>query len=311
MGDLISFAKTGKNMSQSKPTFQNCTISQLLAIFEENKAIPQLKNEVETLKMIIEDKKDVMREMEKEIKALKEENKALEDECIEVYDDLREAMKEKKALKEQNENLTKVIHCGGAFTLSQKQIAALKEELREAKKENKLHNLALEVCNAMDLESEEEIQEAYTEFCTYRSERIHKDPIQEQLQQMKAQSEVFKAKYSSLIENHIVEETVVEVTPQEAWDAFKAAKDGLWKECFKACNENNVYPQTIQYSEWNVRDDEGDIVCEGTKKPTKADIQEHFQNGLWIRLYAFNHRSECTILTHFDGKDWTCEEIYC
>ncbi len=145
----------------SKPTFQNCTIAQLLAIFEENKAIPQLKHEVEILKMIIEDKKDVIREMEKENKALK-------------------------------------------------------EELREAKKENKLHNLALEVCNAMDLESEEEVEEAYTEFCAYRSERIHKDPIQEQLFKMQAQSEAFKAQYSSLIENHIVEETVVEVTPQEA-----------------------------------------------------------------------------------------------
>ncbi len=113
-------------MSQSKPTFQNCTISQLLAIFEENKAIPQLKREVESLKMIIEDKKDVIREIE------------------------------------------------------------------------------------------EEIQEAYTEFCAYRSEHVHKDPILDQLQQMQDQSEVFKAKYSGLVENHLVEETTVEVTPQEA-----------------------------------------------------------------------------------------------
>lgn len=94
----------------------------------------------------------------------------------------------------------------------------------------------------------------------------------------------------------------------KAWENFKASKDKLWKACFFECNEFEFYPKNIQYWEWNVRNEDGDIIAQGDKKPKKQDIFAHWRNGITIRLYAFNDRDERTLITHFNGQEWSYEE---
>ena len=99
-----------------------------------------------------------------------------------------------------------------------------------------------------------------------------------------------------------------EKAAEKAWENFKKQREGLWKECVAECNKADFYPHTIQYSEWNVRDEEGEIVAEGDKKPLKKHIMEHHNKGINIRLIAFNKNEEWSLITHFDGKEWVYEE---
>lgn len=94
----------------------------------------------------------------------------------------------------------------------------------------------------------------------------------------------------------------------KAWENFKASKDKLWKSCFFECNEFGFYPKNIQYWEWSVRNEDGDIIAQGDKKPKKQDIFANWRNGITIRLYAFNDREEYTLITFFDGHEWSYEE---
>jgi hypothetical protein len=98
------------------------------------------------------------------------------------------------------------------------------------------------------------------------------------------------------------------ITSQESWENFTASKNALWKECKQECNSWDFFPSTIKYSEWDVRNEEGDIVASGDKKPTKQDIIKWGLMGITIRLSAFNKHEEWTIITFFDGKEWIYEE---
>ena len=208
-----------------------------------------------------------------------------------------EALKEE--MEERRIGAKEVVHyLGKLLNERDEKIEALKKENEALKKENEVEKKeAEEEIEALKEESEDLAKEAWEKdnwsphegaYC--KEEVQEEEPIRElTYDERLAQVEAKKAS-------------------ETAWENFKSAKDTLWKECFQECNEGNFYPHTIQYSEWSVRDNTGDIVAQGDKKPLKQHIMEHYDNGITLRLYAFNDREEWTLITHFDGKEWVYEE---